>query len=138
MTGSGAASLRDPSALTLSKEISFDKMRVFSGFPETNSVHTDRSFAVALGLPNAVAQGLQTYAYMCEWLVEYFGRDWFLGGRLAVSFLAVVLPGDAVTVEAALSETEAVEEGTRVTLEIWCENHRGQKVAAGVASAVVR
>jgi acyl dehydratase len=120
----------------VSKEISFDKMLVFSGFPETNSVHTSREFAVGKGLPNAVAQGLQTYAYMCEWLVEAFGRDWFTGGRLAVSFLGLVLPGDRVTVRAEPVEAEAVGEGTRLTLSIWCENHRGEKVAAGTATVV--
>lgn len=138
MATTKSAKIGDPSSQLLSKEISFDKMLVFSGYPETNSVHTDREFAVSMGLPNAVAQGLQTYAYMCEWLVDFFGPDWFQGGRLAVSFLAVVLPGDMVTVKADLAGTEEVEEGTRVTLDIWCENHRSEKVAAGTATAVVR
>jgi len=131
-------SVADPSATVVEKEISFDRMLVFSGYPETNSVHTNRDFAVAAGLPNAVAQGLQTYAYMCEWLVDYFGKDWFQGGRLAVSFLAIVLPGDRVAVKAELAETEEVADGTALTLNIWCENHRHEKVAAGTATAVVR
>src|SRR5262245_44212577 len=121
----------DPSAQLLSKEVSFDKMLVFSGYPETNSVHTSREFAVDKGLPNAIAQGLQTYAYMCEWLVEYFGSNWFQGGRLAVSFLGLVVPGDRITVRAEMTESEATADGTRVSLAIWCENHRGEKVAAG-------
>jgi acyl dehydratase len=128
----------DPASLLLSKEISFDKMLVFSGYPETNSVHTSREFAVGKGLSNAVAQGLQTYAYMCEWLVGFFGSDWFHGGRLAVSFLGLVVPGDRISVKAELEEKEEVAEGSRVTLAIWCENHRGEKVAAGTATAVMR
>ncbi len=128
----------DPASHLLTKEISFDKMLVFSGYPETNSVHTSREFAVGKGLPNAVGQGLQTYAYMCEWLVGFFGSDWFQGGRLAVSFLGLVFPGDLVSVKAELVESEPVEDGTRITLSIWCENHRAEKVAAGTATAVVR
>ena len=128
----------DPSQLVLSKEVTFDQMLVFSGYPETNSVHTSREFATSLGLPNAVAQGLQTYAYMCEWLVSFFGADWFRGGRLAVSFLSIVLPGDGVAVRASLAGTKETDDGTRVTLDIWCENHRREKVAAGSATAVVR
>jgi acyl dehydratase len=138
MAVSKPTGVADPSATVVTKEISFDKMLVFSGYPETNSVHTDRDFAVAAGLPNAVAQGLQTYAYMCEWLVDYFGKDWFQGGRLAVSFLSIVLPGDRVAVKAELAGTEEVGDGTAVTLNIWCENHRREKVAAGTATAVVR
>jgi acyl dehydratase len=127
----------DPALTKVSKQVSFDKMLVFSGYPETNSVHTNRELARSLGLPDAIGQGLQTYAYMCEWLVKYFGMDWFEGGRLAVSFLSVVVPDDTVHVKATLADTEALAEGTRVTLDIWCENQNGQKVAAGTASAVV-
>jgi len=133
-----ASAIRDPSALVVSKEVIFDKMLVFSGYPETNSVHTDRAFARARGLPDAVAQGLQTYAYMCEWLVEYFGADWFQGGRLSTAFLAIVLPGDLLQVKAELTETREVAEGTEVTVNVWCENARADKVAAGVATAIVR
>jgi acyl dehydratase len=130
--------LADASTLLLHKEISFEKMLVFSGYPETNSVHTDRDYAVAKGLRNAIAQGLQLYAYMCEWLVDYFGAEWFRGGRLAISFLGLVFPGDRVTVKAEVTATDAVEDGTRVELAIWCENHRQEKVAAGTATATIR
>src|SRR5262249_46944572 len=132
------SSVADPALTVLSKTVSFDKMLVFSGFPETNSVHTNRDLARSLGLPDAIAQGLQTYAYMCQWLVAYFGMDWFDGGRLAVSFLSVVVPGDTVHVKATLAETEELADGTRVTLDIWCENQDERKVAAGTASALVR
>lgn len=130
--------LRDPAGVVVSKEISFEKMLVFSGYPETNSVHTNRSLARSLGLPDAIGQGLQTYAYMCEWLVKYFGINWFNGGRLAVSFLSVVVPGDTVHVRASHVEAHEVENGTLLELDVWCENQRGEKVAAGTATAVMR
>lgn len=130
--------VKDPASVAIRKEVTFDKMLVFSGFPETNSVHTNREFAVSLGLPDAVAQGLHTYAFMLEWLVRYFGEDWFQGGKLGVSFLSVVVPGDVVTVKSEITSTDATPEGTQVALDIWCENERGQKVAAGTASALVR
>jgi acyl dehydratase len=132
------AAVKDPAELVLAKEVTFDRMLVFSGYPETNSVHTSREAAVERGLPNAIAQGLQSYAYMCEWLVLFFGPGWFDGGRLAVSFLSIVLPGDEVKVKAELKDSEDVEDGVRMTLDVWCENHRGQKVAAGTATAVLR
>lgn len=129
--------VKDPASVVVRKEVTFEKMLVFSGFPETNSVHTNREFAVSLGLPDAVAQGLHTYAFMLEWLVQYFGEDWFAGGKLGVSFLSVVVPGDVVTVRSEVTSTDPASDGTQVTLDIWCENERGQKVAAGTASALV-
>jgi len=135
---SAAAQLEDPALRVVEKEILFDKLLVFSVFPETNSVHTSRAAAVERGLPNAIAQGLQMYAYMLEWLTGYFGADWFEGGRLAVSFLGLVVPGDHLTVRATLKQSEPVAGGVRATLEVRCENHRGQTVAAGTATAVAR
>lgn len=128
----------DPQALRVVKTVDFDKMRVFSGHPETHSVHTNRRFARDRGLPDAVAQGLQTYAYMCEWLVTFFGQRWFTGGHLAVSFLSIVLPGDVITTRAALVPGDRTTDPNLVTLEIWCEKELGVKVAAGIASAPVR
>jgi acyl dehydratase len=125
------------SAHVLTKRVLFDKMLVFSGYPETNSVHTNRELARSLGLPDAIGQGLQTYGYMCEWLVDYFGEDWYKGGRLIVSFLSLVVPGDTLYVKASEEETQEVDEGDHIVLAIWCENASGQKVAAGTASATI-
>src|SRR5579863_707448 len=132
-----SGSLKDPSSLVLRKTIDFDKMLVFSGYPETNSIHTNREIARSLGLPDAIAQGLHTYAFMCEWLIKYFGIDWFNGGELDVNFLSVVVPGDVVFVKAALVEAERREEGTSLRLAIWVETTDGTKVVAGHATAAI-
>lgn len=122
-----------PSSIqALRKTVAYDKVLVFSGYP-SKTVHTDRAIARARGLPDVIGQGLQTYAYMCEWLVKYFGKDWFDGGMLSVSFLSIVLPGDVVTVEASIVLTKRVGDGIEVVLDIWCENQRAEKVAAGTA-----
>jgi acyl dehydratase len=125
----------DPSLPVLDKEIAFDKVLVFSGYP-SKTIHTDREVARARGLPDVVAQGLQTYAYMCEWLVEYFGKNWLMGGKLAVSFLSIVQPGDVVSVKAAMVGSREVDGGSELALEIWCENQRGETIAAGTAQAL--
>ena len=121
----------------VTKEISFELMKIFSGFPEQNCVHTNRDFAIDKGLPDAVTQGMQTYAYLLEMLVTRFGRDWHRSGRLAVNFIKMVLPGDTVTARGTVIEKEALGDRTRLRLEVWVENQRQLKVLAGEASVVV-
>jgi acyl dehydratase len=123
-----------PGNLVIEKRIDFDRMRVFSGYPEERSVHTSRAYAKAAGLPDAVAQGLQTYSYMCEWLVKCFGTEWFTGGRLSVSFVGLVLPGDLISVSGTVTEVARTGGETAVTLEVHCDNQKGQKVAVGTAT----
>ncbi len=121
----------------VTREISFELMKVFSGFPEQNCVHTNREFAVAKGLPDAVVQGMQTYAYVLEMLVSSFGVDWHRSGRLAVSLLNVVLPGDTVTARGTVVGQEPIAGGTRLALEVWVENQHSVKVLAGEASVTL-
>jgi len=117
--------------------ISFDLMKVFSGFPEQNCVHTNREFAIEKGLPDAVTQGMQTYAYLLEMLVTHFGNDWHASGRVAVSFIKMVLPGDTVTARGTVVEREPLGDRTRLRLEVWVENQHQAKVIAGEASVVI-
>jgi acyl dehydratase len=112
-------------------------MKVFSGFPELNCVHTNRAFAIGKGLPDAVTQGMQTYAYLLEMLVTHFGRDWHSSGRVAVNFVKMVLPADTVTARGTVIATEAVNDRTRLRLEVWVENQHRVKVVVGEASVVV-
>jgi acyl dehydratase len=109
-------------------------IRVFGGYPLKRNIHTDEEFAIERGLPTVVMEGMQTYAYVCQLLVERFGPDWFLGGKLSIAFTKLVLPGDELTVRAVITGRETVDSQSRVLLDVWCENQRGEKVVVGTAS----
>jgi acyl-coenzyme A thioesterase PaaI-like protein len=57
---------------------------------------------------------------------------------LSLAFLRPVMCGETLTANGRLSE--AVEEGAvvRRRYDVWCENDRGEAVAAGKATALVR
>ncbi len=50
---------------TVSKEITLEKMRAYSGWPRRN-IHTDDEVARRAGLPRAVCQGTQHMNYLSE------------------------------------------------------------------------
>jgi acyl dehydratase len=120
------------------KEISLDRMRKFSGHLDGGeNIHTNEKMAKEAGLPGVIAQGMMSYGYILEMIVNAFGDEFFSGGELEVSFIRYVLPGDTVTAKGRVNRREATNSGTKITLEVWCENQRNEKVAAGTATAVL-
>ncbi len=126
---------------SLSWEMSLGHMRLFSGWPGwaklgRNPVnqHTSNEVAQKLGRPAAIVQGLQMSSYLEEMLINFFGMDWFSGGKMSVHYVGITIPGDTLTAKAKV--IEKVEEGdkTRLEMEIWGENQRGAKVVVGFAS----
>ncbi len=74
-------------------------------------------------------------AYLSEVLKRFFGESWIRGGKLSVTFIGLVMPGDVVTPRAIVREKVTEEGMGRLDLEVWVENQRGEKVIVGVASA---
>jgi acyl dehydratase len=89
------------------------------------------------GLPAPIAQGMMSYAYILEMILNAFGDRWLSGGELEVSFLRYVLPGDVITAKGVIRSKEASDSGAKIVLEVWCENQRKEKVVAGTATGIV-
>jgi acyl dehydratase len=121
----------------VSKHISRDLMRLFSGFQNASSIHTSEEFARSRGLAAPVVPGLQLYAFICQSLQTMFGASWFTTGELEVSFLHGAVVGDTVTVRGAVTGAEILQEGQAVTVDVWCENQEGIKLAVGTAKVTV-
>ncbi len=121
----------------LMKFITFEKMVQFSG-DLGRSQHTDIEFSKQFGRPTAIAQGLMSHLYLVEVLTRAFGRNWLEGGKITSNFIQSVFIGDTLYVKARVKEKKAEESGTRLNLETWCENQRGQVVTVGIANLLVR
>jgi len=121
---------------TLRREITLEKMRLFSRWADRN-IHTDWEVAVQAGLPAPNVQGLQTHAYLVQALVAFFGPAWFTTGRIHTIFTRYLLPGETVTVAGRVVDRQPEGDGVRLEVELWAENDRGEKVAVARASARV-
>jgi acyl dehydratase len=120
------------------KEITLDRMCKFSGHLDGGkNIHTDGKMAKMAGLPAPIAQGMMSYAYILEMILNAFGDRWLSGGELEVSFLQYVLPGDTLIAKGVIRSKEASDSGAKIVLEVWCENQRKEKVVAGTATGIV-
>lgn len=124
----------------VTKSISQDKINGFESlrlFPVENSHNSPELAKELLGLPFAWASGRQTLIYVTEAVRKFFGPEVFSTSQIKIKYLVPVKPGDTITVYGDVSELQPVEKGTKVTVNVYCENQNGAKTAVGVATAVV-
>ena len=126
---------------SISWPMSLGHMRLFSGWPGLNKYghdevnqHTSNEVAKKLGRPAPIVAGPQMLACLEEMLINFFGMDWFTGGKIDAHYVGVLLADDTITVRAKV--TDKVQEGdkTHLELEVWGENQRQAKVLVGSAS----
>ncbi|MEE2750270.1 MAG: SDR family NAD(P)-dependent oxidoreductase [Myxococcota bacterium] len=92
---------------------------------DNNPIHVDDATAKAAGHPGIILHGLCTMAFVGQAVVEdYLGGDYGRLKRLAVRFAKPVLPGDTLTTQAWLKDSE---NGVQ-TLSILTTNQNGDPV----------
>ena len=120
---------------SLPKEISQRRIDVYSGV-RPRSIHTDESWAHAKGFRTTLAQGMMSTAYASELMTRLLGASFLAGGTLSMAFIRPVYAGDRLTARGVVRETRREGAGTRVVVEVWCENQHGEKTAVGTASGL--
>ena len=126
----------------LVKHMTLQKMQWFSGGEgraEKVNLHTDAAAAQRdTGLKQPFASGRMSLGYACELMSRFVGLGVFSRtGTIDFKFIKPVMPGDTVTVYGRVSEVKPVPGGMLVTVEIRCENQKGDKTSVGSGSAVV-
>jgi 3-hydroxybutyryl-CoA dehydratase len=109
-----------------------EDMILFEPEDEKN-IHTDDDTARAAGLPAAIAAGVQFMSYIFEMLERSYGSESVQGTVLDVRIRAPVFAGDEITARGTVT---GVADG-RASLEVWCENQRGEHVIAGTAEVPI-
>jgi acyl dehydratase len=126
----------------LVKRMTLQKMRWFSGGEgraNKLNLHTDAASAEReTGMKQPFASGRISMGYGCELMSRFVGLDVFSHtGTIDFKFIKPVMPEDTITVHGRVAEVNSVPEGTLVTVEIYCENQKGEKTAVGTGSAIV-
>jgi len=121
---------------TLVKEISQRQIDTYSGV-RPNSIHTDEAWARKKGFRTTLAQGMMSTAYVSEMMTQLLGAGFIKGGTMSVAFIKPVYAADRLTVHGVVKEMRPESGGTRVVVDVWCENQHGQKTAVGTASGVI-
>jgi acyl dehydratase len=119
------------------KEPTQRRIDVYSGV-RPRSIHTDPSWAHAKGFRTTLAQGMMSTAYVSEMMTRLLGAGFVKGGTLSMAFIKPVYAGDRLTVHGVVKERRPEGAGTRVVVEVWCQNQHGEKTALGTASGLSR
>jgi acyl dehydratase len=79
---------------------------------------------------------MMSTAYVSEMMPRLLGAGFVKGGTLSMAFIKPVYAGDRLTVHGVVKETRPEGAGTRVVVEVWCQNQHGEKTAVGTASGL--
>ena len=122
-------------------EITQEKINVYSRYvfhgEDTKNIHTDDKTARRAGLPRAVAQGRYPIGYLSEVLLDFFGRGWVRGGKLEVTLIKGIYPGDTITIKGRIRDKVHEGNSVRIVLDVWIENQMREKATVGTASGLV-
>ena len=77
------------------------------------------------------------FAYLHELLARRFGADFRQGGQLSVTFSGLAYSGDQLTAHGVVSNEEAADLRSRLSLRVWLKNQKGELTATGVAQVTV-
>lgn len=119
----------------VTRQMTLDKSRIYQGWPESRNRHCDYDAAHATGLRAPNINGAQTAEMLGILFIRFFGKD-YLGGTLAFNLISQVQLDDVLTAKGVVKEKVAEGSRTRLVLDVWVENQRGEKVLAGTASGL--
>ncbi len=119
----------------LVKKIGQRKIDAYSGV-KPKSIHSDPEWAKQKGFHAPLAQGMMSTAYVSEIMTNLLGEGFIKGGKMAVNFIKPVYTDDQLTIHGTVLEKTPEDGATRVTVEVWCENQRGDKTLVGTASGL--
>lgn len=110
--------------------------------PETargGSFHTDPDLAAGTMYGAPIAQGVLTEALVSalitNWMPDPSG--WISGSTLTSKFIGPVWYEDTLTYQARVTDVQTDGGKRRVSLDVWAENQRSEKVMVGDASVLV-
>jgi acyl dehydratase len=125
------------------KTVTADRIYAFSGgFPRVKdwpkkNIHTDLEFAKSCGLSTRAASGAMFQGYLTELMIDLFGENWLSGGKMELTFIAIVDAGDKLLPMAIVQSRDIDGSRVRFVMEIWCQNQHGNKVVVGTATGFV-
>ena len=111
-----------------------------TGILDRENIHNNPELAAKrLGTTYTLASGRMSLTFAAESLRKFFGPEVFNHtGTVNLKFLRPVKAGDTITVTGAVSGTEETDGGTKVSVDLFCDNQDGNRTAVGIGTAVVK
>ncbi|MEC8858311.1 MAG: MaoC family dehydratase [Chloroflexota bacterium] len=111
-----------------------------TGILDRENIHNNPELAAKrLGTTYTLASGRMSITFAAESMRKFFGPEVFNHtGTVNLKFLRPVKAGDTITVTGAVSGTEEGDLGTKVSVDLFCDNQDGNRTAVGIGTAVVK
>ena len=110
-----------------------------TGILDRENIHNNPELAAKrLGTTYTLASGRMSITFAAECMRKFFGPDVFNHtGTVNLKFLRPVKAGDTITVTGAVSGTEETDVGTKISVDLFCDNQDGNRTAVGIGTAVI-
>ena len=139
---SGTKIERNQKIPSVTKKITTDSILQFEscGILDRENIHNNPELAAKrLGTTYTIASGRMSVTFAAESLRRFFGPEVFNHtGTVNLKFLRPVKAGDTITVTGAVSGTEEVDGGTKILVDLFCDNQDGNRTAVGIGTAVIK
>ena len=127
---------------SVTKSVTQDTINQFEncGILDRQNIHNDPELAKQrLGTTYPIASGRMSVAFAAESLRRFFGPEVFNHtGSVNLKFLRPVKGGDTITVTGEVSSQQEDDDGTHVTVNLFCENQDGDRTAIGIGTAILK
>ncbi|MCI0847673.1 MAG: hypothetical protein J4N75_05725 [Chloroflexi bacterium] len=126
---------------SVTKSITTESILQFesTGILDRENIHNNPELAAKrLGTTYTLASGRMSITFAAESLRKFFGPEVFNHtGTVNLKFLRPVKAGDTITVTGTVTGTEETEAGTKVLVDLFCDNQDGNRTAVGTGTAVI-
>ena len=127
---------------SVTKSITTESILQFesTGILNRENIHNNPELAAKrLGTTYTLASGRMSITFAAESLRKFFGPEVFNHtGTVNLKFLRPVKAGDTITVTGAVSGSEEIDGGTKVSVDLFCDNQDGNRTAVGIGTAVIK
>jgi acyl dehydratase len=104
--------------------------------PDFYEIHYDTEFARAAGLPGLVVHGALKYAFLGQLLHDWVAPDGHIAS-FRCSYRGLDSPGEDLRCRGVVRKVSVVSAETRIELEVWIENARGEITTPGGAVVIL-
>ncbi|GIS93619.1 MAG: MaoC family dehydratase [Chloroflexota bacterium] len=111
-----------------------------TGILNLENIHNNPELAAKrLGTTYTLASGRMSITFAAECLRKFFGPEVFNHtGTVNLKFLRPVKAGDTITVTGAVNGSQETEDGTQVSVDLFCDNQDGNRTAVGIGTAIIK
>jgi hypothetical protein len=103
--------------------------------PQARAVHNDQ-LAKSAGFKGGLIMNEYHFTQISEMLMKYFGLRWLTHGEIEIRYIAPLFDRNTFVPKMKVFGEDPPGSG-RLSLEIWCENQDGEKLAFGTASCLL-